>query len=132
MFYGDGLVREWKAVLSQASDNCGNLMCVNHTFHSLWTAGYFALKPLRQSEDGTEIDVEWHWLPKVMHRPHDHVPLTTPPPSTEGLTISGGAVVDLGRVEGPESNLRMFSPSEQQIRKPCPCRILPFWTCNSN
>lgn len=77
-------------------------VCLSPTVHGLWCAGYFALKPLRQSEDGMELEVEWQWLPKVQHGPHDLVSLATPPPSTDGLDGSGGAVIDSGNVECPE------------------------------
>lgn len=100
-------MREWKIILSRDSESCNNLLCLNPNLHVLWTAGYFALKPLMQSEDGTQLYVEWHWLPRVRHGPHDHVPLATPQPSTEGLTGSGGVREIIVSTYGSINHIRL-------------------------
>lgn len=53
--------------------------------------GKCAFRPVWKSE--TELELEYHWLPKQPHGHLDDVPLSQQQPSTQGLRDSGGSIL---------------------------------------
>ncbi|KAI5304532.1 hypothetical protein KEM56_006396 [Ascosphaera pollenicola] len=55
----------WSRVVFSRSgyeDSCRNLVCLSADAHVYHSQGSFALRPLTPSDDGTQIQVEFHWL----------------------------------------------------------------------
>ena len=73
-------------------ERCENLICLTPQLHRYWGMGKCAFRPLRESFDRTELELEFHWLPKHSHGPLDNVPLDQQQLSTEGLRDSGGSI----------------------------------------
>ena len=72
---------------------CASLICLIPQVHAYLRMGKCAFRPVKQNLERTELEVEFHWLPKYPHGSPDSVPLEQQPLSTEGLTISGGSIM---------------------------------------
>jgi hypothetical protein len=70
-FWSDDRIQEWRnAIFSnpknpdQGVEACSNLICLSPDAHKLWTNGYFALEPIKLSDDKKCLDVKFHWIPR--------------------------------------------------------------------
>lgn len=95
IFWSAEQLQLWKRSLSTSShdDNnnthYNNYLCISPDIHKMWQVGALAFRPLEYNTAGTELEVEWHWLPKQKHGIHDSVPLTGYLPlSSQGLYSS--------------------------------------------
>jgi hypothetical protein len=61
-------VQAWyDAIFPQGPDVCQNLICLSPNAHAYWERAYFALKPIRLSDDKKRLDVQFFWLSSNPH-----------------------------------------------------------------
>lgn len=82
--------------------------------------GKCAFRPVRQNLERTELEVEFHWLPKHPHGPLDSVVLEQQPLSTEGLTDSGGSIMTRSDFSPLYSGRRFTLCTEEPVVLPLP------------
>ena len=68
-------------------ESCFNLICLAGSAHKHWNNGRFALKPLKLSDDGKKLTVQFFWQPQYDHQLYDRVDLLKEPLSSKGLTL---------------------------------------------
>ena len=62
-FWPNERVEAWYgAIFPQGPNVCQNLICLSPDAHAYWERAYFALKPIRLSEDKKRLDVQFFWL----------------------------------------------------------------------
>jgi hypothetical protein len=72
MFWSTERVNIWfHAVFSTPArtEVCQNLLCLCPNAHAYWERAYFALKPIRISDDKKRLDVQFFWLSLNPHVP---------------------------------------------------------------
>jgi hypothetical protein len=64
MFWSKRRVTEWSTQIftNRNTDVCYNLMCLAPSAHKYWEKGYFALKPIKLSDDKKSLDIKFYWL----------------------------------------------------------------------
>ncbi len=87
LFWSADRIQNWRNAIFPDQNNpnkgvetCYNLICLSPDAHAGWTRAYFALKPIKLSEDKKRLDMEFHWLPKYNRSEMD---ILTPPQSPE-------------------------------------------------
>ncbi|KAF2174333.1 hypothetical protein K469DRAFT_614878, partial [Zopfia rhizophila CBS 207.26] len=71
MFWSKERVDAWyNAILPLGTEVCQNLICLCPNAHKYWEKAYFALKPIRMSDDKKRLDIQFFWLSS---NPHVHV-----------------------------------------------------------
>jgi hypothetical protein len=90
-FWSDDHIREWQDVIFTDQNNpykgvetCHNLISLSYDAHMYWTKAYFALKPLKLSDDKKSLEVEFHWLSKYDRSTASTLDILTPPMSPNG------------------------------------------------
>ncbi|OQD88184.1 hypothetical protein PENANT_c004G10152 [Penicillium antarcticum] len=85
-FWDHSTGERWKkAVFNSSFDperpvsDCTNLICLRNDLRTAWADGLFALRPVSVSDDKTEIEIEFHWQPRVGHATSDMVDVTKEP-----------------------------------------------------
>ncbi|KAH8812328.1 hypothetical protein F5884DRAFT_750637 [Xylogone sp. PMI_703] len=78
-FWSTERIARWKkALFTEArTEVCENLMTMCPNAHAYWGKSYFALKPLKVSEDNKEITVKFFWLRK--HEGPNSIPVGDAP-----------------------------------------------------
>ena len=111
LFWTEDHVEKWKkAIFSNASnpddalDSCKNLITLNPYIHMIWNNGCFALKPVRASDDGKELDLLFFWQPRQMLPATVDLSLT--PQSSKDLDCCRRNQFLQRRVEGGFDQLR--------------------------
>src|SRR6202012_5736148 len=56
--------------------------------HRIHARGAFALRPVRMSQDKTQLELEFHWLARRERETWARMSLLDPPPTTRGRTFS--------------------------------------------
>jgi hypothetical protein len=99
-FWTPKQIQEWQQEIfsnpenpSTAHDGCFNRICMRRDIHGFWTSGFFALRPVNDNDDGSELKVEWYWQPRQSHGKGEYVELTKIPPSSRDLDGSGDVYV---------------------------------------
>jgi hypothetical protein len=75
LFWSEKRIDAWyNAIFSQVTKTevCQNLLCLSPHAHAYWERAYFALKPMRISDDKKHLNVQFFWLSL-----NPHVPGTT-------------------------------------------------------
>ncbi|KAF2180008.1 hypothetical protein K469DRAFT_715607 [Zopfia rhizophila CBS 207.26] len=68
MFWSKERVDAWyNAIFPLGTELCQNLLCLAPHAHAYWERAYFALKPIRISDDKKRLDVQFFWLPSNPH-----------------------------------------------------------------
>ncbi|OCK86096.1 hypothetical protein K432DRAFT_421279 [Lepidopterella palustris CBS 459.81] len=68
LFWSDERVNGWyNAIFPLGTEICYNLICLCPNAHRYWEKAYFALKPIRLSNDKKRLDVQFFWLPPRHH-----------------------------------------------------------------
>ena len=111
LFWTKDHVEKWrKAIFSNASnpddavDSCENLITLNSYAHTIWNNGCFALKPVRVSDDGKELDLLFFW--QTRHQLPPIVDLSSTPISSENLDCCRQDQFLHRRVDGEFAQLR--------------------------
>jgi hypothetical protein len=98
VFWSDDRIQEWRNALfldlnnpDKGVETCRNLICLSPDAHAYWTKGYFALQPIKLSDDQKRLDVKFHWMPRG--REYLPVHILDPPPSLEGLESGSDAML---------------------------------------
>ena len=88
-YWSDDRVQEWRdAIFSNQNDptqgveTCRNLICLSPDAHTFWMKSYFALQPVRLSDDKKSLEVKFHWMPR---RRNHNLDILSPPPLLEIL-----------------------------------------------
>ncbi|KAF2194206.1 hypothetical protein K469DRAFT_744878 [Zopfia rhizophila CBS 207.26] len=72
MFWSKERVDAWyNAIFPLGTEVCQNLICLCPNAYAYWEKAYFALKPIRMSDDKKRLDIQFFWLSS---NPHVHVP----------------------------------------------------------
>lgn len=104
----------------RGAEGCANLICLTPQVRTYLRMGKCAFRPVRQNLERTELEVEFHWLPKHPHGPLDSVPLEQQPLSTEGLTDSGGSIMTMSDFSPLYSGQRFTLRTEDPVALPLP------------
>ncbi|KAF2177893.1 hypothetical protein K469DRAFT_754850 [Zopfia rhizophila CBS 207.26] len=79
MFWSKERVDAWyDAIFPIGTEVCQNLVCLAPHAHVYWERAYFALKPIRMSDDKKRLDIQFFWLsvnPRVTGVNVSQVPL---------------------------------------------------------
>jgi hypothetical protein len=63
MFWSKERVEAWyNAIFPTCSEVCQNLICLAPHVHAYWERAYFALKPIRISDDKKRLVIQFFWL----------------------------------------------------------------------
>lgn len=131
MFFNQEEVDRWHRQIFRNPDQpdrgvetCENLICLTPQLHRYWSTGKCAFRPVRQSFDRTELELEFHWLPKHSHGPFDNVPLGKQQLSTEGLRDSGGNILTTSDFTPVCSGQRFTLQTEDPVCLPLPSFVL--------
>jgi len=63
MFWSKERVDAWyNAIFPLGTEVCQNLICLCPNAHAYWGRAYFALKPIRISDDKKRLDIQFFWL----------------------------------------------------------------------
>ncbi|KAF2184436.1 hypothetical protein K469DRAFT_688896 [Zopfia rhizophila CBS 207.26] len=63
IFWSKERVDAWyNAIFPLGTEVCQNLICLAPHAHKYWEKAYFALKPIRISEDKKRLDIQFFWL----------------------------------------------------------------------
>jgi hypothetical protein len=68
MFWSTERVDAWyDAIFSNPNKTevCQNLICLAPHAHAYWDRGYFALKPIKISDDKKRLDIQFFWLLQI-------------------------------------------------------------------
>jgi hypothetical protein len=84
---------------------CQNLMCLAPHAHAYWERAYFALKPIRISDDKKRLDIQFFWLPANPYVPGVNI-LQVPSLSASSQGPSS---------RGPNSTILSNSESQKAI-----------------
>ena len=70
-YWSNDRIQEWRNVLysdqndpDKGVETCRNLICLSPDAHAYWTKAYFALQPIKLSDDKKRLDVIFHWMPQ--------------------------------------------------------------------
>ncbi|KAF2191183.1 hypothetical protein K469DRAFT_720172, partial [Zopfia rhizophila CBS 207.26] len=63
----------YNAIFPFGTEVCQNLVCLCPNAHAYWGKAYFALKPIRMSDDKKRLDVQFFWLSLNPHVPEVNV-----------------------------------------------------------
>ena len=66
IFWSEERIDAWyNAIFSNSTrtEICQNLVCLTPSAHAYWERAYFALKPVKLSEDKKRLDIQFYWLP---------------------------------------------------------------------
>ncbi|KAF2188326.1 hypothetical protein K469DRAFT_703833 [Zopfia rhizophila CBS 207.26] len=70
MFWSKERVDAWyNAIFPLGTEICQNLICLCPNAHAYWERAYFALKPIRMSDDKKRLDIQFFWLSSTPHVP---------------------------------------------------------------
>jgi len=70
MFWSKERVDAWyNAIFPLGTEVCQNLICLAPHAHAYWERAYFALKPIRMSDDKKRLDIQFFWLLSNPHVP---------------------------------------------------------------
>lgn len=84
MFWAQERVDAWhNAIFPLGTEVCQNLICLALHVHGYWERGYFALKPIRLSDDKKRLDVQFFWLQQ--HKFASQVNILQTPSLPKGL-----------------------------------------------
>ncbi|KAF2804491.1 uncharacterized protein BDZ99DRAFT_342442, partial [Mytilinidion resinicola] len=68
VFWSKERVDAWySAIFPRGTEVCQNLVCLAPHAYAYWERAYFALKPMRISEDKKRLDVQLFWLSRNIH-----------------------------------------------------------------
>jgi hypothetical protein len=69
MFWSGARVSAWSEQIFKKGNTevCYNLMCLAPSVHKYWEKGYFALKPIKLSDDKKSLEIKFYWL-KIRNR----------------------------------------------------------------
>ncbi|KAF2190446.1 hypothetical protein K469DRAFT_746946 [Zopfia rhizophila CBS 207.26] len=68
MFWSKERVDAWyNAIFPTGTEVCQNLLCLCPNAHAYWESAYFALKPIRISDDKKRLDLQFFWLSTNSH-----------------------------------------------------------------
>ena len=98
LFFDKDKIDQWHSEIfrnpnqpDKGVETCENLMCLTPQLHTYWGMGKCAFRPVWKSD--TELELEYHWLPKPPHGHRDNILLSQQPQSTQGLRDSGGSIL---------------------------------------
>ncbi|KAF2804494.1 uncharacterized protein BDZ99DRAFT_341644, partial [Mytilinidion resinicola] len=100
MFWSKERVDAWhSAVFPHGTEVCQNLICLAPHAHAYWAQAYFALKPIRISEDKKCLEVQLFWLLQNARRP-----------TVQVQTVPSLAALDLG-----PNSVKLFDNQTNQL-----------------
>ncbi|OCK79258.1 hypothetical protein K432DRAFT_270588, partial [Lepidopterella palustris CBS 459.81] len=68
LFWTKERVDTWyNTIFPLGTEACHNLICLCPSAHRYWEKAYFALKPIRISDDKRRLDIQFFWLPLYNH-----------------------------------------------------------------
>jgi len=74
LFWSKERVDAWhNAIFPLGTETCQNLICLAPHAHAYWERAYFALKPIRISDDMKRLDVQFFWLSSTPHVPEVNI-----------------------------------------------------------
>lgn len=86
MFFYEAQLHAWYREIFQdpirpdrGAEMCASLICLIPQVHAYLRMGKCAFRPVKQNLERTELEVEFHWLPKYPHGPLDSVPFEQQP-----------------------------------------------------
>lgn len=65
------------------------MLTLTSTLHRFHTEGAFALRPVRMSDDNTQLELEFHWLSRQQRDSKARIDLMEQPLSSRNRTDSG-------------------------------------------
>jgi len=111
----------------RGTETVANMITLCSTLHRYHTYGLFALRPVRETNDGTQLEVEFHWLPPQERAKDTRMNLMDVPPSSHGLTGTGAPGQYFIRYDdGPlnptplQSGTRFTMTTDDPVKKPLP------------
>jgi hypothetical protein len=131
MFWPEEKVDSWKSKIFvnpnypyQGTETVKNMITLTSTAHKVHSTGAFAFRPLRMKEDKTELELEFHWLPRPIRESMAKMGLLDLPESTRGRRSSreetefiflrnpneSGTLIETGRVIRMTTNDPVIRP----------------------
>ncbi|KAJ5775281.1 uncharacterized protein N7511_000292 [Penicillium nucicola] len=118
-FWDHDTAERWKKAVFNSSfdperpvNDCTNLICLRNDLRTAWVDGLFALRPVSVSDDKTEMEIEFHWQPRVGHATSDMVDVTKEPPPSKDIS----SVENLLVVVPDQENKNSFHPIQSGHR----------------
>jgi hypothetical protein len=126
VFWSDDRIQEWRNALFPDQNNpdkgvetCRNLICLSPDAHAYWTKAYFALQPIKLSDDQKRLDVKFHWMPRG--RKYLPVDILDPPPLLEGLDNESGTMLfHFPTTQGIYSGQEFSLTTDDPVKHPLP------------
>jgi hypothetical protein len=88
---------------NRGTETVKNMITLSASAHRLHSIGAFALRPVRITQDKTQLELEFHWLARREREAMARIGLLDPPDSTRGRTSSRHDYERLGRLDSPSS-----------------------------
>ncbi|KAF2187521.1 hypothetical protein K469DRAFT_569572 [Zopfia rhizophila CBS 207.26] len=89
MFWPEEKVKSWRKKIFRSdipgtagTETVENMVSLTATLHRFHSAGAFALRPVHKSDDGTRLELEFHWLVVQQRDPAVELDLLTEPLSS--------------------------------------------------
>jgi hypothetical protein len=106
MFWSKERVDAWyNAIFPLGTEVCRNFICLAPHAHAYWERAYFALKPIRISDDKKRLDIQFFWLSS-----------NTPIPGVNILQVPLLSALDQGpnlaKLFNHETNTKIYSRYE--------------------
>ena len=102
-----------------------NMLTLTETLHRFHTEGAFALRPIRMSDDKTQLELEFHWLVRQQRDSAERVDLMEQPLSSRDLSYSRRELIacrfdDVTKPTLLVSGTRFTMTTEDPIKLPLP------------
>jgi hypothetical protein len=121
MFWSKERVDAWyNAIFSNPTKTeiCQNLICLCPNAHAYWERAYFALKPIRISDDKKRLDTQFFWLSSNPHVPEVNtiqVPLLSAPDQGPNLAKLFNHETDMKIHSGYEISFKTDDPVSRPL-----------------
>lgn len=85
----DKIFRDDNTMPPKGTETVESMLTLTSTLHRFHSEGAFALRPVRKSDDNTQLELEFHWLARQQRDSNVKLDLMEQPLSSRGLTDSG-------------------------------------------
>jgi HNH endonuclease len=133
MFFTEEKVNAWHNQLfvdprrpHEATETVKNMITLGVQAHALQKKGTFALRPVRMSQDKTQLELEFHWLARRERKVTEMMDLLDTPEPTRDRTYSMSDAEQMFRVTPPgvgefiKSGRRFVMTTDDPVRRPLP------------
>ncbi|KAF2184433.1 hypothetical protein K469DRAFT_709182, partial [Zopfia rhizophila CBS 207.26] len=109
----------YNAIFPLGTEACQNLICLAPHVHKYWEKAYFALKPIRISDDKKRLDVQFFWLPSNPHvRGVDILQVPLLPDSDQGPNLA--RLINHETCEMISSGCEISLETDDPVSRPLP------------